>query len=236
MGLGDIAKQTAGMITKGYLLMPTNISSKNAAEGKLLENMISALNGKKMGDLKVGSDELKGYIPVRIQFNPREIAISAMEGQQMVPDDPHGGYLNYYNYPSETEMRFTLIFDQVNINDAFTTPTDVATIGGVKNLIQSMVSSYSVQPQCELLLAAVMNKATRRIGFAYNNILFWGELTNVNVNMTMFNKKGDPIRAKVDLTIRSAEESKELKKRLQKDLKNLSKFYRKTWQEVIGIS
>ena len=40
------------------------------------------------------------------------------------------------------------------------------------------------------------------VGFAWNKMIFWGELVGVNVQYTMFNKTGAPIRAKVTIQIR----------------------------------
>lgn len=55
-------------------------------------------------------------------------------------------------------------------------------------------------------------------------MVFWGELTSADVEFTMFNKSGNPIRSKVSLTIeQETEGSSRMQKAWEKAFKELVK-------------
>ena len=63
----------------------------------------------------------------------------------------------------------------------------------------------SVRQMVELLVAATVFPSTRWIGFAWNKMIFWGELVYVDATYTMFDTSGEPVRAKVAIQIRQDE-------------------------------
>lgn len=204
--------------------MPTKGLSGAAA---LLQSGVSDLGGKSMGysnsGLNVlGADptltamaNLKNYIPVQVQFNPSSISFQGMGGE--IRRESVGGsgenQFQQFDIPSETVMSMELMFDDTNNKDAFMMDaelpilSELASVGGMVQRIEQGVDAlrgkkYSVQDSTELLVAAMIQNYTRLVGFAWNKIVFWGELVGVNVQYTMFNKDGNPIRAKVALQIR----------------------------------
>ncbi len=163
-----------------------------------------------------------GYIPVQVQFNPSSISFQGNAGD--IRRESVGGYgenqFQQYDSPSETIMAMDLYFDDVNNKDAFMMDGDssiigdLTTIGGITQRAEQGLSAlrgkrYSVQDSTELLVAAMVQTYTRNVGFAWNKMLFWGELVGVHVQYTMFNKVGEPIRATVSIQIRQDQKFKE---------------------------
>lgn len=138
----------------------------------------------------------KGYIPIKVQYNPASITFSGLRGEQGFVNGHDGAYLDF-DRAVETTMGMELIFDTMEANNAFMmdkTAKDVVT-GLVKK-------KKSVRPIVELLIGATAFTSTRWIGFAWNEMLFWGELVNVSASYIMFDTSGEPVRAKVAIQIR----------------------------------
>ena len=155
------------------------------------------------------------FIPVQIQFNPSSISFHGMAGE--IRRDSVGGYgenqFQQFDSPAETILGMQLIFDDTNNKDAFMMDaelpllSEIASVGGLTQRIEQGVSAlqgkeYSVQDATELFVAAMTKEYTRMVGFAWNKMIFWGELVSTSVQYTMFNKMGAPIRATVDIQIR----------------------------------
>lgn len=155
------------------------------------------------------------FIPVQVQFNPASISFQGNGGE--IRRESVGGAgeneFQQFDRPAETILGMDLYFDDTNNKDAFMVDaelplfSEIASAGGMVQRLEQGVSaltgkSYSVQDVTELFVAAMVQNFTRLVGFAWNKMIFWGELTGVSLNYTMFNKAGAPIRAKVSIQIR----------------------------------
>ena len=175
----------------------------------------SPFNGLGVDSLLTATANGVNYIPVQVQFNPAAISFQGMGGE--IRRESVGGagenQFQQFDIPSETVMSLELMFDDTNNKDAFMMDaempllSEIASAGGMVQRIEQGVDAlrgkqYSVQDTTELFVAAMVQNFTRLVGFAWNKIIFWGELVGVNVQYTMFNKQGNPIRAKVSLQIR----------------------------------
>lgn len=155
------------------------------------------------------------FFPLQVQFNPSSIAFQGSGGE--VRRESVGGSgeneFQQFDRPSETILGMDLIFDDTNNKDAFMMDaelpllSEITSVGGLTQRIEQGVTAakgetYSVQDTTELFVAAMVQNFTRLVGFAWNKMIFWGELVGVSVNYTMFNKAGAPIRATVSLQIR----------------------------------
>ena len=210
------AAQGGGIASKGL-----------AGAAALLQSGVSWTNGRSMGvsgsslnvldtdSVLTAVANLANYIPVQVQFNPAAISFQGMGGE--IRRESVGGagenQFQQFDIPSETVMSLELMFDDTNNKDAFMMDaempllSEIASAGGMVQRIEQGVDAlrgkqYSVQDTTELFVAAMVQNFTRLVGFAWNKIIFWGELVGVNVQYTMFNKQGNPIRAKVSLQIR----------------------------------
>lgn len=191
------------------------------------------------------------YISVKIQFNPSSIYFGGMAGE--IRRDSVGGYgenqFQQFDSPAETVLGMQLIFDDTNNKDAFMMDaelpilSEIASVGGLTQRIEQGVSAlqgkeYSVQDATELFVAAMTQNYTRMVGFAWNKMIFWGELVSCSVQYTMFNKMGAPIRATVDIRIRqdqaaTGKEAYETEEQWDKAFKNL--FRENAGNNAFGI-
>ena len=228
------------------------LTGLSAAAGKL-QNGVSGLasQGRQMGvsgfalnALSVDSSLAEAannanYLPVQVQFNPSSISFQSMGGE--IRRESVGGagenQFQQFDTPSETTMSMELIFDDTNNKDAFMMDaelpllSEITSVGGLTQRIEQGTAAltgkkYSVQDTTELFIAAMVQNFTRLVGFAWNKMVFWGELVGVNVQYTMFNKAGAPIRSKVTIQIRqdqaiSGEEPYKTEKNWEKAFENM---------------
>lgn len=191
------------------------------------------------------------YLPVQVQFNPSSISFQGMGGE--IRRESVGGagenQFQQFDTPSETVMSMELIFDDTNNKDAFMMDaelpllSEITSVGGLTQRIEQGAAAltgkkYSVQDATELFIAAMAQNFTRLVGFAWNKLIFWGELVGVNVQYTMFNKEGAPIRARVGVQIRQdqavgSDDPYATEKEWEKAFENL--FQTSTGNNAFGI-
>ena len=186
-----------------------------AKQGRNLGIANSGINALGVNDALTAAANNADYVPVQVQFNPSSISFQGMGGE--IRRESVGGagenQFQQFDTPSETVMSMELIFDDTNNKDAFMMDAElpligeIASVGGLTQRIEQAVTAgmgkkYSVQDTTELFVAAMVQNFTRLVGFAWNKMIFWGKLVGVNVQYTMFNKVGAPIRAKVGIQIR----------------------------------
>lgn len=216
----DMAALTSatGNINKAYLLVRKEVILENNANTKSvgMESIagITALNSALQSNLSkltgvgekassfLGVDQNiaisaneKGYLPIKVQYNPASITFSGLKGHQGM--DGHDGAYMDFNRPVETTMGMELIFDTMDIQKSFM--LNQTAKDAVTGLLRE---GESVRYMVEMLIGATVFTSTRWIGFAWNKTIFWGELVSVNATYTMFDKEGEPVRAKVGIRIR----------------------------------
>jgi len=149
----------------------------------------------------------ESYIPMRVQYNPSSIRFTGKAGL-IRRDSPDNQGLSAVQTPAETNMHLELLFDATNVKDAFMLESlNVASVGalaqkGMQVAQAAQGKEYSVRDVTELFVAAVSFSQYRVVGFVWNKMIFWGEMTSVTVQYSMFSKAGNPIRAKVGLDLR----------------------------------
>lgn len=170
------------------------------------------------------ADLMQGkYIPIQVQYNPSTLQyhsdlggrrrINAVEGV-----GAGGDGMSIKFIPQNTELSCTLIFEKINVNDAFIQASEGwnASLGNVTSTIGSAVNKitggsdaepYSVRKEVEGFLSLLSTTYTRDVIFFYGKICFHGELTVAAANYKMFNKRGDPILAEVSIRIRQSNDN-----------------------------
>lgn len=189
--------------------------SKSADSGRLLGASGNGFHALSMDKSVMEMVNAAKYILVPVQFNPASISFQGMGGE--IRRESVGGsgenQFQQFDTPSETTMSMELVFDDTNNKDAFLVDaelpllSEIASVGGLTQRLEQVVTAakgdtYSVQDTTELFVAAMVQNFTRLVGFAWNKMIFWGELVGVNLKYTMFNKAGAPIRARVGIQIR----------------------------------
>ena len=193
-------------------------------QARLLKSTEDALNGL-AGNLTEASQTFQslrstammgsGYLALEVQYNPSSIYLDTQAGRQV---QYSGGSLGsnstnqivQVTQPVSTTMSFQLVFDDMNLRDAFMMENTALTAGNAISAVAKAVNDkkggYSVQNQMDGLMALLTRDETRQVIFFWGKMCFRGELTGVSSKYTMFNKDGNPIRGTVDLTLRQGNE------------------------------
>ena len=168
---------------------------------------------------RVGDSKLaENFIQLKVQYNPESISFSATgesdRGNVGKNVNTIGSeqIAQVQRYSTRTTMSFDLIFDEMNVMDAFMLSNLDFSAGNAlalgKDIATNLKGGYSVMNQVQGLLSLLLVEKTREVAFYWANMSFHGLLNEASARYTMFNKKGNPIRAVVSLTIRQDAEGK----------------------------
>lgn len=225
---GAVGSLTGG-IEKGYLLIkksetlpdePQSTRTPLKSGGSTAELGSVAKTAAKVGQkLNAASEALKGmsgqvkkhsngYIPIQLQYNPSSIQMSTMKGN--ILNRSAGGLgenvFQQWTVPVQTTLSVDLIFDDMNVMDAFNFE-NIISVSGMKDLGKQMYGSredaggFSVRPLVEAVVGAMSMDESRQVIFVWNQMAFDGSLVGVDTEYTMFNRLGEPIRARVGIQI-----------------------------------
>ena len=110
------------------------------------------------------------------------------------------------------QMNLQLVFDDYERTQAFMSEkfSDVSTatrtvVTGIADAVTK--KTYSVRPQVEGFIGALINPFTRKISFYWGKMKYQGVLNSVNAEYTMFSTDGNPIRANVNIGILLVDET-----------------------------
>lgn len=109
-------------------------------------------------------------------------------------------------------MSVELVFDDTDRKDAFmadkfsVSPSDV--VNDISAARRTLHSDYSVLPQTNAVIAAMLKFNTRKVRFEWNDMVFAGLLTEAQARYIMFSVSGHPIRSQVILNITQTIEDK----------------------------
>ena len=192
-------------------------SLKQAAGALPVASLVGAAKIKDAGVTTALS--ANNYSVLEVQYNPKSIQISANGGGMLTR--PTSGDANAFQMQvSSNTMRLNfnvdLIFEDINVSDAFhleglsMNAEDLAQTG-MSAITNMFGDGYSVQKQCDGLLSLLNFKRLKQVIFVWSDMFFHGELTAVDVKYEMFNKLGNPILAKVRLTIQENDSNTSLK-------------------------
>ncbi len=201
----------------------------NERTGKEAEEILkSGVRGSGNSSKGLSFDELadlmKGkYVPVQVQYNPSSIRMTSDPGgrRRINPTEgvgAGGDGQSIKDLPKNTELHCTLVFEKINVNDAFIQASEGwnASLGNITSTAGSAVKKisgiagdepYSVRKQVEGFVALLSTTYTRDVIFYYGKMCFHGEITSANATYKMFNKNGDPIYAEVAIKIRQSNEN-----------------------------
>ena len=203
-------KKVKARESDGQVAITAAKEDMKALDKKLLEETKKRLKNKSavmtLDDLEKQTKN-SGFIPIEVQYNPGSIRLSSSAGLQY---DRSGEGAQTQAQAHETVPSTTLscelLFDDTNIQDAFmleNNPVTNLSTGNVYSAIKSGVhGKYSVQSKVEGFISLFAVPQAKEVIFFWANMCFRGEMTGAEVRYTMFNKKGYPIRASVNISIR----------------------------------
>lgn len=151
---------------------------------------------------------------LQVQYNPSSLSIQA--NAEAIPftylqQNIDSGIPNQNLRPPMVVLSVQLIFDAMNPRDAFMMDrTEVSvggTVSGISNAVHSAKGGYTVQPQTEGLIAALMRPSTRLVTFRWGDMAFTGQMIEARAEYTMFSVSGKPIRSQIHMNIAQQVES-----------------------------
>jgi hypothetical protein len=173
-----------------------------------------AFAGQRLIDAGVGVPDEGATLEHKytLPFNPKEMTITAGVNLRKIPNaaDPENGQSQAGAVPNavpEIFLTVPLVFDEMNIADAFTMDKfNTSASSLAKNIgtgiAKAKGASWTVQPVVEGFLGALRYNNTRDVKFSWGEFELIGLLNQFNAEYTMFSPAGNPIRAKVSLRIK----------------------------------
>lgn len=152
---------------------------------------------------------------LQVQYNPSSLSLQA--NAEPIPftylqQNVDNGIPNQNFRPPMVVLGVELMFDAMNPQDAFmmdkarlSAGTAVSNVSGIVQNVKH--GGYTVQPQTEGLVAALLRPETRLVTFRWADMAFTGQLIEVRADYTMFSVSGKPIRSKVFMNIAQQVES-----------------------------
>lgn len=212
-------------------------------------NVINALVGtNKSGpsfESRAAAAKNAGFLAMEVQYNPSTISYDTVAGKiinraggSMGPDANTPYHIS--DCPAATTMHVQLVFDDVNVQNAFTIPDNPLSVGGMISsgaaiAKKIMGKEYTVQPQMDGIMSLLTLAQTRQVIFAWSKFSFHGELCNVDSRYTMFNTDGNPIRGVIDISIRQESVRQLTQKEKDQGLKSMGTHADdKYWEEAFN--
>lgn len=223
MNVSDFISKSdiTGSVDKAFILFNDKYEPREAEKNSNVVDMINNVATR----IDVAKNVLKksengedvnstGFLKLKVQYNPSSVSLVSRGGEYIGRYGGVGGTdsgaLQRNIQPEEVVLSMELIFDDTVISEAFSafdasnySPTGLAKKIATKVSNSSEdFSGYSIRNATELFVAAMTSAHTRVVCVAWKDMVFWGELTGVNAEYTMFNNKGNPIRSKVQIEVR----------------------------------
>ena len=145
-----------------------------------------------------------------VQFNPSDLSLSGYGGGRVAKTDfggKNGGGISYESAAVRITLNVKLIFDKVDPQEAFMSDKLSSSLSSMaQGAVRATREAFgkkdnSVQREVEGFMAALRSKYTNRITFHWGTMNYPGVLNRVSAQYTMFNVKGQPVRAAVTLSL-----------------------------------
>lgn len=143
-----------------------------------------------------------------VQFNPSSLQMYSTNILTKVHNTCSDGKQQITSNDTVTapriELTTTLVFDKMNIYDAFmfdkmTTGVSATTATNLATMVTGSV--FTVQPYVEGLISALRNTHTQSMTFQWADFSFTGRLSQLQATYKMFSVSGRPIRAEVQMRL-----------------------------------
>lgn len=175
------------------------------------------------------------------QFNPSTLRISGYGGGMTTiakynKDDKKKSngsesQIEYGALPANIAVDFKVIFDAETNTDAFMRDRYNVNASNLSKEAVGLATGDSwlgentyVRQIVEGFLATLRNARYRKVTFTWNHLQYFGDLNSVQCNYTMFNRKGEPIRAEVGLRISATG---------QQDGNGYTRIWKERYEELI---
>ena len=182
----------------------------------------------------------ENFLRFEVQYNPNTISTRTSAGrypEYRAMGDSGNKQFFMVEREATTYLDVQLIFEDVNVQDAFLTENLNPTVGNVLEMAGNIArtandDNHTIKNEVEGLISLLVRHNTREVVFFWSEMFFHGVVESVDATYTMFNKLGDPIKATVNLTIRQAASGDEYKS----DAEYWDKSFETIFQESGSVS
>ena len=218
--MGSLLKESGlGGIQKAYLIIHrTDVNQLDSQ--KISQKTLAALEAAGSSAGAQAVSDVMGFIGLQthvmqVQYNPSSLAMQATAEEvsfSCLQQNIDAGIPNQNIRPPMVMLAVELIFDAVNPQDAFMLDKTRISAGTIVSDVSGIVQNkkhggYTVQPQTEGLIAALIRPDTRLVTFRWADMAFTGQIVEVQADYNMFSVSGKPIRSKVRMNIAQQVES-----------------------------
>lgn len=190
-----------------------NVANSASSEESIIKKWVTATQES----IAKGAPTKKRFA---VKFNPSQITFQGVGGGKVEKRDYEVKHkdpgknvdISYQEMQPRIQMNLQLIFDDYERTQAFMSEkfTDASAaartvVTGIANAVTGR--TYSVRPQVEGFIGALINPFTRKISFYWGKMKYQGVLNSVNAEYTMFSTDGNPIRANVNIGILLVDET-----------------------------
>ncbi|GEM_PF-3428168 len=226
----------AGSAVKNALSSKANfVAAAKSAKGAIGD----ALAGGGKDPNKVGevAKENDNFLRIPVQFNPASMRMDSVNGKIKSMNNTGNNtakLLNEQEYSGRTKLSFELIFDDVDLSDAFMLQevfdlNASKAVGKVANVWSHGQNFFSVRARMETFMTLLVSSITQHVIFHWGKMVFRGQVTGVSNTYNMFNTSGNPIRGTMRLEI-TQDDRKENQKDPDKQGDNFS-YQNKQWKD-----
>ena len=214
--INNLANSALGSVQKALLIIH-KLDASQIDSSQVAVSAANALQGAAAG-MGATSAAMRGAgmqaNVMQVQYNPTSLSIQA--NAEAIPftylqQNIDSGIPNQSPRPPMVVLSVDLIFDAMNPKDAFMAEKFSLSTGGIVSSVagaaQAAKGGYTVQPQTDGLIAALMRPSTRVVTFRWADMAFTGQLIEVQAEYTMFSVSGKPVRSKVRMNIAQQVES-----------------------------
>ena len=161
----------------------------------------------------------KNYSVMEVQYNPKSISLTANNGP-MLRRPPAGDacaqQMGMTSKVSRITFTVELVFEDIVAADAFhleglSMNAEELSRTLMNKVTDTFLGGHSVKKQCDGLVSLLNYKKLKQVVFLWGDMFFHGELTSVDVRYELFNKNGNPILAKVRLTLEQNDSEKTIR-------------------------
>ncbi len=217
MGLGQVLSTSAlGNIQKALLVIH-KLDASEVDSSKVAASTEAALLGAASG-MSATSAALGGsagkVCVMQVQYNPSSLNIQA--NAEAIPftylqKNADSNVPSQNSRPPMVVLSVELVFDAMNPKDAFMAEKFSLSTGGAVSsaagIAKAAKGGYTVQPQTDGLIAALMRPQTRVVTFRWADMAFTGQIIEAQAQYSMFSVSGRPVRSIVRLNIAQQVES-----------------------------
>lgn len=197
---------------KGNVEVKDQVSGQNGNTQGLAGN-VQGIADNAQAVMNAVSAETPSDTPYKVffQFNPASLTInvesddtaSIAAAGSKAGNLANGGQVEYGPVNANVTVNFKVVFDALTNQRAFL--LDAGSLSPT-NLIRQGIhlassKSYTVRPIVEFFLAAIRNSSTRRVDFSWGKMIYAGFLKMADCCYTMFDIKGEPVRAEIELSL-----------------------------------